>query len=225
MPHDQCITTDYARHLLKRNGCRAHVSIVDVKEIGNTNAQEQQTDNTVQFPAQHREEPQYRMAASAEPQPRPVWHWLRFDVSDIAEKLGVDEDSAATVMRQVQKTCVRKKIAPIFNHGGNTYASYLVAYNNADPLKSDKYYLRAIAAVARKLGINDAVADFIQDGDHWHATNDPLRRRAVNIKSDGPYELIRKYGFEVPDEVPTPYVKMTQKQLRAALLAKGMKVN
>ena len=66
MPHDNCITTDYARHLLRRNGCRARVTIVDVKEIGNEHPQEQHTDNTVQFPAQHQEEPAYRMAASTE---------------------------------------------------------------------------------------------------------------------------------------------------------------
>ena len=57
-------TIDYARHLLRRNGCKAHVSLVPLAEVENAQRFEAPADNTVRFPA--REEQQFRMAASTE---------------------------------------------------------------------------------------------------------------------------------------------------------------
>jgi len=52
------ITIDYVRHLLKRNGCRAHVSIVPVTEINNKSVTQQQDTQDEQAPM--------RMAASTD---------------------------------------------------------------------------------------------------------------------------------------------------------------
>ncbi len=57
-------TIDYARHLLRRNGCKAHVSLVPLAEVENAQRLEAPADNTVRFPV--REEQPLRMAASTE---------------------------------------------------------------------------------------------------------------------------------------------------------------
>lgn len=57
-------TLDYARHLLRNNGCKAHVSLVPLAEVENAQRLEAPADNTVRFPV--REEQPMRMAASTE---------------------------------------------------------------------------------------------------------------------------------------------------------------
>lgn len=61
------VTVDYVRHLLRKNGCKAHVSIVPVSEIENTNktAQEELGENKLAFRTAEQREPM-RMAASTE---------------------------------------------------------------------------------------------------------------------------------------------------------------
>lgn len=59
------VTVDYVRHLLRKNGCKAHVSIIPVSEIENTNktAQEELGENKLAFRTAEQREPM-RMAAS-----------------------------------------------------------------------------------------------------------------------------------------------------------------